>query len=110
MRAHRSVISHLHKAVCNAKEAGDALRKAKPRVGHGNWLKWLAANFDASAETARAFVKLAFNICLNTTSAKAAANGVRGLLWREPNSPAYGASKRDRRAKRRRDGGVGSGT
>jgi hypothetical protein len=42
-------------------------------------------------KTARAFVKLAFNICLNTTGAKAAAKGVRGLLWKEPNSPAYRA-------------------
>lgn len=56
--AHSIVLSHLYKAVFHAKDAGDALRAAKPQVGHGNWLKWLKANFDASAETARVYMRV----------------------------------------------------
>ena len=55
--AHGSVQSHLRKAIHHAKEAGDALRTAKQRVGHGNWLKWLKENFDASAETAGVYMR-----------------------------------------------------
>jgi hypothetical protein len=43
------------------KAAGDALIAAKEAVGHGNWLEWLRANFDASADTAENYMKVARN-------------------------------------------------
>lgn len=56
--AHAGVLAHLRKAVYYAKEAGDSLRSVKQGVGHGNWLKWLEKNFEASAETARVYMRI----------------------------------------------------
>jgi len=56
--AHDGVISSLNKAIYYAKNAGDVLRMAKPKVGHGNWLEWLDQNFRASAETARVYMRI----------------------------------------------------
>ena len=56
--AHGRTVASLRKAIHHAKEAGDALRAAKLRVGHFNWLTWLKANFDASAETARVYMRI----------------------------------------------------
>ena len=56
--AHGCVVSCLHRTIHHAKDAGDALRAAKQRVGHGNWLKWLRTNFEASAETARVYMRV----------------------------------------------------
>ena len=56
--AHGSVVSSLRKVIHHAKDAGDALRAAKPGVGHGHWLAWLDRNFRASAETARVYMRI----------------------------------------------------
>jgi hypothetical protein len=41
--------------------AGMALIAAKGQVRHGEWLPWLAANFDASEDTAQGYMKVARN-------------------------------------------------
>jgi hypothetical protein len=38
--------------------AGDVLLKAKSQCGHGEWLPWLADNFDGSERTAQGYMKL----------------------------------------------------
>lgn len=46
-------------AITHARDAGRALWKAKKLVNHKGWGQWLEDNFDASAETARAYMRLA---------------------------------------------------
>jgi len=41
--------------------AGKALIEAKGQLGHGEWLPWLAANFDASQPTASRYMQVAAN-------------------------------------------------
>lgn len=55
---HHAVESHLGQAVRSAKRAGDALRRVRKRVGHGNFTKWLEANFESSPETARVYMRI----------------------------------------------------
>lgn len=48
-------------AVRHALACGAALLDAKAQVGHGNWLPWVAENFDGSEDTAERFMRLAAN-------------------------------------------------
>jgi hypothetical protein len=48
-------------AVQHAINAGLLLIEAKDLVGHGGWGAWLEANFDATAATARTYMRLAAN-------------------------------------------------
>lgn len=57
-RLHGQVKSTLHNALFIAKQAGDVLRKLKARVGHGNWLDWLAKNFDGVPATANNYMRI----------------------------------------------------
>ena len=41
--------------------AGEALLKAKAKEKHGDWLPWLAANFDGSESIARRYMQVASN-------------------------------------------------
>jgi Protein of unknown function (DUF3102)/DNA methylase len=45
----------------HAWRAGDALIEAKRQQRHGEWLPWLAANFDGSDRTARVYMQIAAN-------------------------------------------------
>lgn len=45
----------------HAMKAGAALREAKAQLVHGEWLPWLAANFDGSEDTAENYMRLAGN-------------------------------------------------
>lgn len=45
--------------VRHAIQAGDALISAKAQVQYGEWLPWLESNFDASEDTAHAYMKVA---------------------------------------------------
>ncbi|MBA3735169.1 MAG: DUF3102 domain-containing protein [Actinobacteria bacterium] len=47
--------------VYHADRCGQALIEAKEKVGHGEWLPWLAANFNGSERTAQAYTRLAAN-------------------------------------------------
>lgn len=41
------------RALLHAKSAGDYLRERKRRLGHGQWLRWLKANYHRSEDTAQ---------------------------------------------------------
>lgn len=61
-REHREVISSIRNVVLHAKAAGEWLVKAKEKYCyHGAWTKWLKENFEASPETARAYMRVAKN-------------------------------------------------
>lgn len=45
----------------HAIRAGEALLEAKAQIRHGEWLPWLAKNFDASEDTAERYMKVASN-------------------------------------------------
>jgi hypothetical protein len=47
--------------VRRAMSAGEALNQAKAQVDHGNWGKWLKANFDMTERTAQRYMELAKN-------------------------------------------------
>jgi hypothetical protein len=42
----------------HAINAGEALLRAKAKKGHGDWLGWLADNFDGSRQTAQAYMRV----------------------------------------------------
>jgi ParB family chromosome partitioning protein len=48
-------------ALEHALAAGAALAAAKEQLAHGEWLPWLAANFDGSERTAQLYMKVAAN-------------------------------------------------
>ena len=52
---------YLAKALEHAIQAGELLIEAKARVGHGEWLPWLAENFDRTPRTASNWMLLARN-------------------------------------------------
>src|SRR5687767_6277665 len=58
---HRAVTVGLKTTLHDAKLAGDALRKAKEQVKHGEWAKWIAENFDGSPETDRVYRRISEN-------------------------------------------------
>jgi hypothetical protein len=58
-RHHEEHVLVFRTAITHARDAGRALRKAKKLVNHKGWGQWLEDNFHASAETARAYMRLA---------------------------------------------------
>lgn len=48
-------------ALGHAIAAGEKLNEAKKHVEHGEWLPWLAANFDLTRRTATSYMRLAAN-------------------------------------------------
>lgn len=57
-REHRLAEQHAMQAVNHAMEAGRLLIEAKALCSHGKWLSWLADNFEGSARTAQAYMRL----------------------------------------------------
>lgn len=51
----------LRDALGHALRAGELLIEAKGKVKHGEWLRWLEANFPGSERTAQGYMKLAAN-------------------------------------------------
>ncbi len=64
-KAHQQVIDSQVSAIHAARRAGDALNAAKKIVvrrasnGRGSWTPWLEANFKASVQTARVYMRIA---------------------------------------------------
>ena len=56
---HRQAESAMRSGLEHALAAGKLLIQAKAQCAHGDWGPWLAANFEGSARTARAYVQLA---------------------------------------------------
>jgi len=58
-KAHLDALDSMKKSLSHALEAGEWLVKAKDRYcQHGSWTAWLCANFKASEETARAYMRV----------------------------------------------------
>ena len=55
---HHLAEQHAMQAVNHAMEAGRLLIEAKALCSHGKWLSWLADNFEGSARTAQAYMRL----------------------------------------------------
>lgn len=55
---HHLAEQHAMQAVNHAMEAGRLLIEAKALCSHGQWLPWLADNFEGSARTAQAYMRL----------------------------------------------------
>ena len=60
-REHGLVETHVANAMQHAITCGQILHDAKEKAGHGNWLVWLAENFNASVDTAENYMRLASN-------------------------------------------------
>ena len=59
-QAHAIVVNSTRIVLQHAMTAGDALKEAKSKVGHGKWLAWLEENCpDISNRTAERYMKLA---------------------------------------------------
>jgi hypothetical protein len=59
-QAHAIVVNSTRIVLQHAMTAGDALKEAKSKVGHGKWLAWLEENCpDISDRTAERYMKLA---------------------------------------------------
>lgn len=58
-RCHAKVIDSCKTALVNAKQAGEALMKAKQQVVHGQFMDWVGDHFDGSHETANIYMRLA---------------------------------------------------
>lgn len=54
---HRACEDGVRDGVCHALEAGRALTEAKAKVKHGEWLPWLAENFEGAERTARWYME-----------------------------------------------------
>jgi hypothetical protein len=50
-----------HSALAHAMRAGDLLIEAKAQLKHGEWLPWLAANFEMTPQTANGYMRAARN-------------------------------------------------
>jgi hypothetical protein len=60
VRAGLAASAHaLNGALAHGLDVGDALLKAKELVGHGGWLRWLAAECGLSSRTAEIYMRLA---------------------------------------------------
>ena len=57
--AHRACDDALRAGLNHAVRAGELLVEAKSRVKHGEWGSWLGDNFEGSARTAQAYMKVA---------------------------------------------------
>ena len=58
---HREVGNSLSRAVEHAIKAGGLLNTVKGQLRHGEWMPWLAENFDGSASTAANYMRCAKN-------------------------------------------------
>ncbi len=58
---HRACERAVASAVEHAIRCGEMLDEAKSKLGHGEWLSWLGANFAGSRQTADVYRKLAAN-------------------------------------------------
>jgi hypothetical protein len=56
---HHYVCKHWQGLLQHAREAGEALNKARRYCSYGTWQKWLQDNFNGSYETAQAYRKIA---------------------------------------------------
>lgn len=77
---HRACDKALRTGLNHAVRAGELLVEAKDQVEHGRWGQWLADNFEGSARTAQAYMKVAREIP-NLDGAKA--QRVADLSFRE---------------------------
>jgi hypothetical protein len=57
--AHRRALRKNAEAVAAAIEAGNDLAVVKRRLTHGQWIPWVAENFDGSLRTAQVYVQVA---------------------------------------------------
>jgi DUF3102 family protein len=57
-REHRRVASAVGSALEHAQRAGRLLIEAKERVKHGEWLPWLAENFEGSERAAQMYMRV----------------------------------------------------
>jgi hypothetical protein len=60
-REYALVLSGVVDSVKHAISCGDALRRARKLIPHGEWLPWVAANFSGTERTARRYLQLAAN-------------------------------------------------
>lgn len=56
---HGQVETHKRNTIQHAIRCGELLLEMKRRVGHGNWLAWVAEHFEASERTARNYMEIA---------------------------------------------------
>ena len=87
---HHLAEQHAMQAVNHAMEAGRLLIEAKALCSHGKWLSWLADNFEGSARTAQAYMRLYENrdaLANTQSSAHLSIDGALKLLA-EPKAPA----------------------
>ncbi|MFI5003829.1 MAG: DUF3102 domain-containing protein [Solirubrobacterales bacterium] len=56
---HGHVEAHKRTTIQHAIRCGELLLEMKQRVGHGNWLAWVEAHFEASERTARNYMEIA---------------------------------------------------
>ena len=56
---HRAAERAAKSAIDHALRAGELLIEAKSAVGHGDWLPWLAENFEGSERTAQTYMRVA---------------------------------------------------
>ncbi len=57
--AHEAVEAAAKMSLEKARDAGEALLRAKKAVGHGKWLRWLDKNVAFAARTARVYMRVA---------------------------------------------------
>jgi hypothetical protein len=55
-RLHRSMIEAAVKTLDEAIRAGELLKQAKEKVGHGDWELWMESNLQFSKQTARRYM------------------------------------------------------
>ncbi|WP_286764261.1 MULTISPECIES: DUF3102 domain-containing protein [Rhodopirellula] len=60
---HSEIETHLRTSLLKAKRCGEVLIEAKSKVEHGEWMNWIAENFDASHQTACAYMRIAKYWC-----------------------------------------------
>ena len=60
-REHALCVAAFGPAVEHAIRAGEVLSAAKAQLAHGEWLPWLAENFDGSERAAQVYMKVAAN-------------------------------------------------
>jgi Protein of unknown function (DUF3102) len=58
---HRQAIAHAREALHHAKRCGDLLLIEKAKLGHGEWLPWLAANVEISERQVQRYMHVAEN-------------------------------------------------
>ncbi len=86
---HRACDEALRSGLAHAVRAGELLTEAKSRVRHGEWGRWLEENFEGSARSAQAYMKVAREIpnLDGATAQRVADLSFRGAL-KELSGPA----------------------